>query len=152
MDGQGRCRVRTINRAKVLTGGTQHLMIGFERGCERYVLRQAAEAGSSEARVLQREIRVLSALSGSAVPHARLVASAVDGDETVGPTFYLVEYVEGVNLMVTELRSADAAVTDAMAFGMASALASLTKVGVENGPCKAWDGLMASWLVSPTGG
>ncbi len=146
MDGQGRCRVRTINRAKVLTGGTQHLMIGFERGCERYVLRQAAEAGSSEARVLQREIRVLSALSGSAVPHARLVASAVDGDETVGPTFYLVEYVEGVNLMVTELRSADAAVTDAMAFGMASALASLTKVGVENGPLQGLgrpDGFLA---------
>ncbi|MFV9429007.1 phosphotransferase family protein [Rhodococcus aetherivorans] len=125
-----------IGRAEILTGGTQHLMIGFERGGKRYVLRQAAEAESSEARVLQREIRVLSALSESDVPHAPLVASAPDGDEAVGPTFYLVDYVDGVNLMVTGLHAPDTdrAATDAMAFGMASALAALTKVTVDDGP------------------
>jgi len=123
-----------IGRATVLTGGTQHLMIGFERAGRRYVLRQAAQAGLSEARVLQREIRVLSALSGTAVPHAPLIASAPDGDETVGPTFYLVDYVEGVNLMVTGLHAPDTdrRATDAMAFGMASALAALTTVPADD--------------------
>jgi aminoglycoside phosphotransferase (APT) family kinase protein len=125
-----------ISNARVLAGGTQHLMIGFERDGERYVLRQAAEPGSAEARVLQREIRVLSGLAGSAVPHARLVAAAAEGDAVIGPTFYLAEYVEGVNLMVTGLRAPDEdrAATVAMAFGMATALASLTRVRIQGGP------------------
>lgn len=121
---------------RVLAGGTQHLMIAFERDRERYVLRQAAEAGSADARILKREIRVLTALAGTDVPHARLVASAPDGDDAVGPTFYLGEFVEGVNLMVAGLEAPvdSRSATEAMAYGMASALVSLPGVAVDSGP------------------
>lgn len=140
--------VGPIGDARVLAGGTQHLMIGFERAGERYVLRQAAATDSTEARVLQREIRVLSALAGSGVPHAPLVAAAPDGDAAVGPTFYLVEFVDGVNLMVDGLRAPaeDRAATEAMAFGMARSLAGLARVPIAGSPLEGLgrpDGFLA---------
>lgn len=125
-----------ITNPRLLAGGTQHVMIGFDRGPQRYVFRQAGEAGGADARIMQREIRVLTALAGTDVPHARLIAAAPDGADDVGPTFYLGEFVEGVNLMVRGLEagSEDRDVTEAMAFGMAQALATLTSVAVDTGP------------------
>src|SRR5271155_2981676 len=46
---------------------------------------------------MSREFRVLSALSGTAVPVARPIASCTDA-EVIGAPFYLMEYVPGVIL------------------------------------------------------
>lgn len=113
-----------------LTGGTQNILLRFERAGRSYVLRhppRAKRANSDE--TMRREARVLSALAGSEVPHAALIAAC--GDESVlGSAFYLMEPVEGVNVFDTGMPEVlrDAESQAQLASSMVDALAALGRV------------------------
>lgn len=96
MDGEG-LPGGAITGLERLAGGTQNILLRFERGGRRYVLRRPPlhkRANSDE--TMRREARVLGALAGSDVPHPRLIAACGD-PEVLGAAFYLMEPVEGAN-------------------------------------------------------
>ena len=68
-----------ITGATVLPGGTQNLLLRFERGGRSYVLRRGPRhLRRSSNEVMRREARVLRALAGTDVPHPAFVAGLVD--------------------------------------------------------------------------
>src|SRR5678816_1247885 len=78
-----------IEHAELLGGGTQNILLRFERGGRRYVLRRPPphkRANSDE--TMRREARVLGALRDTDVPHPRLIAACGDV-EVLGAAFYL---------------------------------------------------------------
>ena len=113
-----------------LVGGTQNILIRFERGGRHFVLRRPPihkRANSDE--TMRREARVLGALAGSDVPHPGLIAAC--GDEAVlGAAFYLMEPVDGFNASqsLPELHDGDAEIRRAMGFSMADGIAKLAAV------------------------
>lgn len=86
-----------ITGVEQLAGGTQNILLRFERGGERYVLRRPPlhKRDNSDA-TMRREARVLAALAGTDVPHPRLLAACGDVD-VLGAAFYLMEPIEGAN-------------------------------------------------------
>jgi aminoglycoside phosphotransferase (APT) family kinase protein len=70
---------------------------------------------------MSREFRVLSALAGTRVPVAPLVASCT-GDEVIGAPFYVMEYVPGV---VLRTRADTKALTEAQAADLSRRLAEM---------------------------
>ncbi|MEI7547486.1 MAG: phosphotransferase family protein, partial [Actinomycetota bacterium] len=76
-----------------------------------------------------REARVLGAIAGSAVPHARLVAMCADV-EVIGAAFYLMEAIDGFNPTVEmpELHRNSEAIRFAMGLEMACAAAALSEI------------------------
>src|SRR5580658_2711560 len=70
---------------------------------------------------MSREFRVLSALSGTAVPVARPIASCTDA-EVIGAPFYLMEYVTGV---ILRTRADTAGLTDAQCAALSERLADM---------------------------
>jgi aminoglycoside phosphotransferase (APT) family kinase protein len=70
---------------------------------------------------MSREYRVLSALAGTPVPVAPLVAACTD-DEVIGAPFYLMEYVPGV---VLRTRADTENLTEAQAAGLSRCLADM---------------------------
>ncbi|MEU7900157.1 phosphotransferase family protein [Nonomuraea sp. NPDC049152] len=108
-------------------GGTQNVMVRFERGGVPYVLRRPplhVRAKSNE--VLRREARVLAALRGTDVPAPRLVAAQTAEE----PVFYLMEPVDGFNptLGLPEPHASDPAIRQRMGLEAAVALAALGRV------------------------
>ncbi|CAJ1499828.1 phosphotransferase family protein [[Mycobacterium] burgundiense] len=80
---------------EVLTGGSQNLLYRVRRGDERMVLRMpGARADAARRDGLLREIRLVRALSGTDVPHARLIA-ADDTGAVVGKPFYVMAEIDG---------------------------------------------------------
>lgn len=113
-----------------LTGGTQNILIQFERGGRRYVLRRPPihkRANSDE--TMRREARVLAALTGSDVPHPGFIAGCPD-EAVLGAAFYLMEPIDGFNasLSLPELHAGDADIRRGMGFSMAEGIASLGAV------------------------
>lgn len=96
MDDQGLPR-GPISDVESLTGGTQNILLRFERGGERYVLRRPpVNKRDNSDETMRREARVLAALAGSDVPHPGLIAACGDV-EVLGAAFYLMEPVDGAN-------------------------------------------------------
>lgn len=86
-----------IKAPQRLTGGTQNLLLRFRRGEREYVLRRpSAQLRDVGSKTIAREARLLKALSGSQVPHARLIADCAD-QSVLGASFYLMEPVQGFN-------------------------------------------------------
>lgn len=86
-----------ILSAERLSGGTQNILVKFQRADETYVLRRpppVLRANSNE--TMRREARVLGALAGTNVPHPRLIAGCPD-ENVLGAAFYLMEPVDGYN-------------------------------------------------------
>lgn len=112
-------------------GGTQNVMVRFTRGGRDYVLRRGPEhlRPRSNTSIL-REITVLDALAGTAVPHARLVAACDDPSVLGGAVFYLMEPLEGFNAGVElpPLHAADARIREGMCFALVDALAAIGAV------------------------
>ena len=80
-----------------ITGGTQNVLVRFERAGRHYVLRRPPlHKRSNSDETMRREARVLAALAGSDVPHPGLIAAEPDV-EVLGASFYLMEPVEGFN-------------------------------------------------------
>ncbi|WP_336205491.1 phosphotransferase family protein [Nonomuraea sp. LPB2021202275-12-8] len=126
MDDQGLPEGEITGAAPVL-GGTQNVMVRFERGGRPYILRRPplhARRKSNE--VLRREARVLAALRDTPVAAPRLVAAQTE----VEPVFYLMEPVEGFNPStgLPEPHASDPAIRHRMGLEAASALAELGRV------------------------
>ncbi len=116
-----------LEDVRPVTGGTQNVMLRFERAGRAYVLRRGPEHLRPRSNdVIRRECRVLEALAGTPVPHAALIAA---GDESVlgGAFFYLMEPVEGFNagIELPDLHASDPGVRHGMGLSMVDALASL---------------------------
>jgi len=78
-----------------LGGGSQNELYVVERGEQRTVLRMAPEA-ATESRIdgVRREIRLLTALKGTDVPHGELLAADREG-AVLGRPFLLMKEVQG---------------------------------------------------------
>lgn len=129
MDEQGlpKGEIGVVDR---LIGGTQNILLRFERGGRHYVLRRPPihkRANSDE--TMRREARVLGALEGTDVPHPGLIAACPD-EVLIGAAFYLMEPVDGFNAMtgLPELHEGDPDIRRAMGFAMTEGLASLGAV------------------------
>lgn len=121
-----------IAKPALLAGGTQNVLLRFERGAEVFVLRRPSltpREGANE--LLLREARVLSALDRSAVPHPRLIAVCVD-QRICGAAFYLMEAVDGFNPVGTLPSSHRNGLTQrAMGLALVDAIAALGSVDYE---------------------
>lgn len=131
MDGRG-LGEGSIETPEAIAGGTQNVLVRFERGGRAYVLRRPPlhkRANSDE--TMRREARVLGALPGSDVPHPTLIAA--EGDEGVlGAAFFLMEAVVGFNpsMGVPEPHASDPDRQRSMGLSMADAIAALGRVDV----------------------
>ena len=132
MDRQG-LGAGPASDVKHLAGGTQNLMLRFRRGDQDYVLRKppphpTADGGNT----MRREIRVLTALAGTSVPHPRLIAACLD-EQVLNSVFYLMEPVQGFNAAValTPLHASSPAIRRAMGFSLIDGLLALSGVDHE---------------------
>ncbi len=129
MDDQGLPRGE-ISLVDKLVGGTQNILVRFERGGRNFVLRRPPihkRPNSDE--TMRREARVLGALKHSNVPHPELIAAC--GDEALlGAAFYLMEPIDGFNasMGLPELHEGDPDVRRGMGFAMAEGIAALGAV------------------------
>jgi aminoglycoside phosphotransferase (APT) family kinase protein len=117
-----------IAAAELLPGGTQNVLIGFTRGTSRYVLRRGPRhlrPRSNDA--IRREMRILTALSATGVPHPRLIAACPDESVLGGAAFYVMERVSGFNatLELPPRHRSDARVRAAMGLELVDHLAAL---------------------------
>jgi aminoglycoside phosphotransferase (APT) family kinase protein len=129
MDGVGLPRGE-IRHAEVLGGGTQNVLLRFERGGEWYVLRRPPRhlrRNSNE--TMRREARLLAALAGTDVPHPRFVA-ACPAEDVLGVAFYLMRPVEGFNPAqgLPEPHRSDPAMRHAMGLALVDGIAALGRV------------------------
>lgn len=123
-----------ITGVRPLGGGTQNVMVRLRRGDLDLVLRRGPRhlrPRSNDA--LRREIRVLTALAGTSVPHPRLVAACLDPEVLDGAVFYLMEPVDGFNpaLELPEPYAGDAALRHRAGLAVAAALADYAAVDHE---------------------
>jgi aminoglycoside phosphotransferase (APT) family kinase protein len=95
MDRQGLPGEGDPAEVRALSGGSQNELYEVLRGGERMALRRPPSYGvEGRAKVLMREARLLRALAGTDVPHARLRA-ATDDASVIGAPFYLMDLVDG---------------------------------------------------------
>lgn len=129
MDTQslGRGPIENVER---LGGGTQNILLRFERSGTAYVLRHPPphkRRNSDE--TMRREARVLAALAHTDVPHPRFIAGCPDVD-VLGSAFYLMTPVDGFNPTVglPEPHASDREMRRAMGPAMAEPIALLGNV------------------------
>lgn len=80
-----------------LSNGRSNVMFSISRGEHRWVLRRPRKVAVDRADdLMRREFRLLTALSGTGVPHTRAVALCED-TAVLGCVFYLMEVAEGFN-------------------------------------------------------
>lgn len=109
-----------IENATPLSGGTQNILLRFERAGRPYVLRRSPRSPRGDGNITnRREARVLTALAETGVPHPRLIA-ACEATDVIGAAFYLMEPVEGFNATVKlpQLHAADSGVRRRMGFAL----------------------------------
>src|SRR3954453_9141892 len=119
-----------ITNIESLGGGTQNVLLRFERNGRRYVLRHPPlhkRANSDE--TMRREARVLTALRGSDVPHPDVIAACGDED-VLDAAFYLMEPIEAFNPTVglPALHASSPEVRHRMGLAMAEGAAALGRV------------------------
>ena len=129
MDARGLGR-GPIENPQLLAGGTQNILLRFERAGRAYVLRRPPKhlrANSNE--TMRREARVLAALAGTDVRHPGLIAACRDED-VIGAAFYLMEPVEGFTPARRDAGAARRRSGDPPRMGleMVDAIAALAKV------------------------
>lgn len=120
-----------IENARLLTGGTQNILLRFERAGRGYVLRRPPKhlrANSNE--TMRREARVLAALAGTDVRHPALIAACPDEAVLGGAAFYLMAPVEGFlpRDEMPALHAGDPEIRRRMGLEMADAIAALGQV------------------------
>jgi aminoglycoside phosphotransferase (APT) family kinase protein len=129
MDTQG-LGSGSIEVPRLLTGGTQNILLRFRRNEREFVLRRPpANPRPQINRIMEREARVLRVLSSSSVPHPSLIAVCLD-ENVLGAVFYLMEPVEGFNATVSlpaPVR-ADGRIRHRMGIELVDALAALAAV------------------------
>ncbi|WP_200842658.1 phosphotransferase family protein [Zhongshania aliphaticivorans] len=119
-----------ISNAHLLTGGTQNILLQFDRAGRSYVLRRPpVHTRVNSNKTMQREAKVLSALAGSKVPHPGFIAACED-TEVLGANFYLMEPIIGFNVLnsLPELHKSSEEMQRRMAFSHIEALTALGEV------------------------
>lgn len=87
-----------LSDVAALSGGTQNIMIRFERSGRGYVLRRGPlHLRPHTNRAITREMQVLKALAQTAVPHPGFIAGCDDPSVLGDAVFYLMEPVDGFN-------------------------------------------------------
>jgi aminoglycoside phosphotransferase (APT) family kinase protein len=130
MDGQG-LGSGPLGEFRPLSGGTQNVMVMFERDGRTFVLRRGpAHLRARSNQNILREITLLQALGSTDVPHARLIAACEDEQVLGGAIFYLMEPVDGFNAAVDLPASwrADRSMRHQAGLGLVDALARLAAV------------------------
>ncbi len=120
-----------IEAVSPISGGTQNVMLRFERAGRPYVLRRGPEHLRPRSNdVIRRECRMLRSLSSTAVPHPALIAACDDESVLGDAVFYLMEPVDGFNasLALPPLHASDTAVRHEMGLRLVDALAELADV------------------------
>jgi aminoglycoside phosphotransferase (APT) family kinase protein len=126
MDGQG-LGSGPIEDTELLGGGTQNILLRFDRAGRTYVLRRPPEHKRDNSdETMRREARMLAALAGGPVPHPVLIAACPTVEE-LGAAFYLTELVDGFNPTtgLPALHAGDPAVRHRMGLAMVEAIAAL---------------------------
>ncbi len=78
-----------------MEGGASNLIYRVERGGQAYALRRPPEVQNDPtSNTIRRELRLLSALGKSAIPHPKLIAACEDSD-IIGVPFALTQWVDG---------------------------------------------------------
>lgn len=116
-----------IEHARLLTGGSQNILLAFEKGGTKFVLRRPPSVprpGNNE--TMLREARILGALAGTRVPHPGLIAACAD-ESVLGAAFYLMQPVNGFNATsgLPKLHADDPAVRHAMGLAYVDGAAAL---------------------------
>jgi aminoglycoside phosphotransferase (APT) family kinase protein len=114
-----------------ISGGTQNILLSFERSGRTYVLRRGPRhLRPISNKVILRETRILAALAGTDVPHPRLIAVCEDPGVLGDAVFYLMDPIDGFNAGATlpALHAEHAGIRRAMGLSIASALARLGAV------------------------
>ena len=97
MDSEGLGTGAPLEQVMPIGGGTQNVLLRFDRAGRSYVLRRPPpHLRDNSNETMRREARLLAALAGSAVPHPGLIAACGDPD-VIGAAFYLMEPVAGFN-------------------------------------------------------
>jgi aminoglycoside phosphotransferase (APT) family kinase protein len=120
-----------ITGIEKLTGGTQNILVRFERGGRSYVLRRPPRhLRKASNDVIRRESTVLSALAGSDVPHPGFIAACATTDVMGDAVFYLMEPIDGFNPTVAlpALHAGDPSVRHQMGLSMVDGIAALGAV------------------------
>lgn len=120
-----------IERVTPIGGGTQNVMVRFERAGRSFILRRGPRHLREKSNdALRREIALLDALASTEVPHPRLIAACTDESVLGGAVFYLMEPVDGFNAAVElpEPHSDRAEMRRAMGLRMVDALAQVGAV------------------------
>jgi aminoglycoside phosphotransferase (APT) family kinase protein len=120
-----------LDEISAVTGGTQNVMLRFNRSGREYVLRRGPRHLRPRSNsVILRETRVLAALAGSDVPHPHLIATCDDTGVLGDAVFYLMEPIDGFNAGegLPPLHAGDPGVRFQMGLSMADALAKLGAV------------------------
>jgi aminoglycoside phosphotransferase (APT) family kinase protein len=113
-----------------LGGGTQNILLRFDRGNEAFVLRRPPRRKRPESdEVMRREMRLLAALAGSDVPHPRFIAGEAD-EGVLGAAFYLMAPVDGFNPTqgLPALHAGDPAIRRRMGEAMVDGIVALSRV------------------------
>lgn len=129
MDGKG-LGAGPVEDVITLAGGTQNVLLRFRRGKDEFVLRRPPlHSIASGSETMRREARILSALAGSDVPHARLLGACPDED-VLGAAFYLMEPVEGFTAPVglPALYASDPAIRRQMGFALVDGALALGRL------------------------
>lgn len=126
MDQQG-LGAGPLEELTLLAGGTQNILLRFQRAGRTYVLRRPPlhlRANSND--TMRREARVLAALAGTSVPHPGLIAACGD-EQVIGAAFYLMEPIDGFNATtgLPALHAGSPAVRHRMGLSMVEGIAAL---------------------------
>jgi len=122
-----------LENVRQLAGGTQNLLMRFTRAGRDYVLRRPPLHPRMNGNdIMRREIRVLSALAGTDVPHPGLIAGCED-PEVLGCAFYLMEPIEGFNASsgLPALHASEPGVRHAMGMALADGAAAVGRVDLD---------------------
>lgn len=120
-----------IENLTPLAGGTQNVMVKFDRGGQTFVFRRGPWhlRPRSNAQILQ-EMTVLRALRGTDVPHPGFIAGCEQEGVVGDGVFYLMDVVDGFNPSVElpALHAGSAEVRHAMGISAVDAIAALGAV------------------------
>src|ERR1700736_717077 len=115
---------------RALTGGTQNVLVSFERGGVSMVCpRPPAHAQTDSEVVIKREARLLAALGATELPHPRFIAGCSD-PSVLGASFYVMEAVDGYNAhaALPPPFDADPVLRRSMGLALADCIASLGRL------------------------
>ncbi len=119
-----------LSNLQLLAGGTQNILLHFDRGGREFVLRRPPlHLRKNSNDTMKREARVLEALSASGVPHPKFIASCAD-EAVLGACFYLMAPVDGFNPAngLPQLHSRDPAIRERMGYSYIEGMAALGAV------------------------